>query len=90
MASTYNRNLMVIEANTFTTDSKFVINGILVDVSADTWAIVLKDRHGNIFYSNSGGTTRPAPYSPAKAFEVDGLVVATFTNITRVIIHVAG
>ena len=73
----------------FSGNVDWYFTGVVVNASADVWAVVLKDSAGRVVYE--GGQTltgdRYKTFAPASSFRVTGLVVDTLTNITSVIVY---
>lgn len=85
--SKYDRGIMNIDANDFSLSGDFHANYIIAIASADTWEVVLSDKHGNIFFAAKSALSNERMASLCMYGQpIDGLVITTWTNITRVVI----
>ena len=65
------------------------ITSIVVNASADTWSVILKDGSGNVIFRATQPLVndRFKTWSPAKPLPVNGIYADTLTNITNVLIY---
>jgi len=66
------------------------ISGFIVNASADTWEVVLKNSvSGQIIFQMKSAIAnhRCVAFSPAAPFWVSGIYTTTLTNITNVLVY---
>ena len=90
MASGLKNGIINIDANDFSVNGDLYINYITVIASADDVNCVLSDKHGSVFHQVTDGITDKKYYTANLGGQlVEGLVITTFGNVTRIIIGLA-
>lgn len=88
MSNKANQNPMDLDStgDVLKTGTLWEFQGINIVPSAGAWAVVLTDGAGKNIYIN-GKASADKIMESFPPIAVDGLIVSTLTNITRILIH---